>query len=68
MRSVDEDTYADTAVALSLPPPVAAKPVVKVEAKDGSILGAPIMLNPEAFERGLCDHHGKELVKYIMHS
>ena len=33
MKSADEDTYADTAVALSLPPPVAAKPVVEIEKK-----------------------------------
>ena len=51
MKIADEDIYADTAVALSLSPPVAAKLLVKIEAKDGSLLSAPIMLNPEAFER-----------------
>ena len=68
MKSADIDTYADTALALSLSPPVAAIPVVEIEAKDNSILYIAIMLNPDAFERWLYEHHDKEFVKYIVDS
>jgi hypothetical protein len=68
MIGAEESMCADTVMDLSQHPHVAAKPVVEIEAKDGSILSVPIMLNPVAFERGLCDHNDREFVKYIVDS
>ena len=55
-----------TRMLILLPPSVPAKPVVEIEAYGGFILCAPIMLNPDLFERGLCDHHDSESLKYIV--
>ena len=55
-------------MAQSQPPPVAVKPMVEIKAKDGSVLSVPVMLNSEAFERGLRNHDDRDFVNYIVHS